>query len=85
LRKAARYSCIFGDLPTISPNRHELAGVEVSVKQVERAAEALGAEIAGRTGKQPDVPLTREAKVVAMWSVEHINQSAPVNVSHLPL
>ncbi len=25
---------------------HELAGVEVSVKQVERAAEALGAEIA---------------------------------------
>jgi hypothetical protein len=26
---------------------HELAGVEVSAKQVERAAEALGAEIAG--------------------------------------
>ena len=84
---------------------HELAGVEVSTKQVERAAEALGteiadderscvekmgevaptmylgmdgtgvpmraAEVAGRTGKQPDGSAkTREAKVVTVWTAE---------------
>ncbi len=84
---------------------HELAGVEVSVKQVERAAEALGteiadeerscvekmgpvaptmclgmdgtgvpmraAEVAGRTGKQPDGSAkTREAKLVTVWTAE---------------
>ncbi|PYT97190.1 MAG: hypothetical protein DMG38_20915 [Acidobacteria bacterium] len=37
---------------------HELAGVEVSVKQVERAAEALGAEIA--TDERQDVERMRE-------------------------
>ena len=84
---------------------HELAGVEVSDKQVERAAEALGceiadeerycvekmgavtstmclgmdgtgvpmraAEVAGRTGKQPDgAAKTREAKMVTVWTAE---------------
>src|SRR5438309_10469347 len=38
---------------------HELAGVEVSVKQVERAAEALGAEIA--VDERQDVARMREA------------------------
>jgi len=87
----------------------ELAGVEVSAKQVERAAEALGveiaddehshvekmgevaltmylgmdgtgvpmraAEVAGRTGKQPDGPAkTREAKVVTLWTAESRHQ-----------
>src|SRR5206468_2539535 len=37
---------------------HELAGVEVSVKQVERAAEALGAEIA--VDERQDVARMRE-------------------------
>ena len=37
---------------------HELAGVEVSVKQVERAAEALGAEIA--VDERQDVERMRE-------------------------
>jgi Uncharacterised protein family (UPF0236) len=84
---------------------HELAGVEVSAKQVERVAEALGveiaadeqesvektgpvaptlylgmdgtgvpmraAEVAGRTGKQPDGSAkTREAKLVTVWTAE---------------
>jgi hypothetical protein len=63
----------------------ELAAVEVSVKQVERAAEALGVEIAeherqcverlgevaGRTGKQPDgTAKTREVKLVTVWTAE---------------
>src|SRR2546429_9126869 len=42
---------------------HELAGVEVSVKQVERAAEALGAEIA--VDERQDVARMRE--VAPQW------------------
>src|SRR5947207_14981164 len=45
---------------------HELAGVEVSVKQVERAAEALGAEIA--VDERQDVARMREVPPPCIWA-----------------
>jgi hypothetical protein len=45
---------------------HELAGVEISVKQVERAAEALGAEIA--VDERQDVERMREVASACIWA-----------------
>ena len=42
---------------------HELAGAEVSAKQVERAAKALGAEIAAQERKQVSVAVGEGAKM----------------------
>jgi hypothetical protein len=50
---------------------HEWAGAEVSVKQVERAAEALGVEIGGRAGKQPDGSVESRDEEISLCAIPY--------------